>query len=176
MNEMPIEMPSEEEIQAAIKKDAELRRKAQSLTEEERFYLCDAGYYNDTIRGYLILAMKEAGFNRADIQKALSGLHWVMDITSAQEAAQVQYQSHQSVFHNQEIQMPDPMDTDPHPRLRVNGYGIHAGDCFFVLMPDGQWYDVTLEVDWNTTGTACWHISNPAFRDVSPVGLFAKYR
>lgn len=90
MNEMPIEMPSEEQIQAAIKKDAELRRKAQSLTEEERWYPCDAGYYNDTIRSYLILAMKEAGFDNTNIQKTLSGLHWVMDITSTQEAAQVQ--------------------------------------------------------------------------------------
>lgn len=90
MSDMPIEMPSEEDIQAAIKKESSMQRKAQSLTEEERFFLCDAGYYNDTIRGYLILAMQEAEFTEADIQKALSGLHWVMDSTSAQEAAQVQ--------------------------------------------------------------------------------------
>ena len=36
-----------------------------------------------------------------------------------------------------QLQFPDPDDTDPHPRLLLDGYGIHAGSCFTALMPDG---------------------------------------
>ena len=36
-----------------------------------------------------------------------------------------------------QITLPDPSDQDPHPRLRVNGRGIHAGESFTALFPDG---------------------------------------
>ena len=29
-----------------------------------------------------------------------------------------------------QIKLPSPNDHDPHPRLLVDGYGIHAGDSF----------------------------------------------
>lgn len=44
-----------------------------------------------------------------------------------------------------QIQLPDPVDTDPHPRLLVDGWGVHAGQGFTALFPDG-WHDITLEV------------------------------
>ena len=28
-----------------------------------------------------------------------------------------------------QLQLPDPADTDPHPRLLLEGRGIHAGPC-----------------------------------------------
>ena len=72
-----------------------------------------------------------------------------------------------------QIQLPDPNDSDPHPRLLVDGYGVHAGDCFTALFPDG-WYDITLEVSWEQTGPDCWYISTSGFENFCPIGLFVK--
>ena len=46
-----------------------------------------------------------------------------------------------------QIQLPDPADDDPHPRLLLEGRGIHAGEGFTALFPDG-WHEITLEVAW----------------------------
>lgn len=75
--------------------------------------------------------------------------------------------------HIQQLQLPDPNEHDPHPRLLLNGYGIHAGSNFTALFPDG-WHDITLEVSWEYTGAACWYISTPGFQSICPVGLFVK--
>lgn len=72
-----------------------------------------------------------------------------------------------------QIQLPDPADDDPHPRLLLEGYGIHAGQSFTALFPDG-WHEITLEVAWEPTGHGCWYISTPGFEGVCPVGLFVK--
>lgn len=72
-----------------------------------------------------------------------------------------------------QITLPDPADQDPHPRIRVNGRGIHAGESFTALFPDG-WHDITLEVSWDATGPACWYISNREFAGICPVGLFVR--
>ena len=91
-----------------------------------------------------------------------------------------------------QIQLPDPADDDPHPRLLLEGRGIHAGEGFTALFPDGWheitlevaweptalfpdgWHEITLEVAWEPTGPACWYISTPGFKGVCPVGLFVK--
>lgn len=52
-----------------------------------------------------------------------------------------------------QLQLPDPADADPHPRLLLEGYGIHAGQWFTALFPDG-WHDITLEVSWEPEGLA----------------------
>lgn len=72
-----------------------------------------------------------------------------------------------------QIKLPDPNDHDPHPRLLVDGYGIHAGQGFRARFPDG-WHDITLEVVWEITGPGCWYISTPGYEDVCPVGLFVE--
>lgn len=72
-----------------------------------------------------------------------------------------------------QIQLPAPEDADPHPRLLLDGRGIHAGECFTALFPDG-WYEISLEVSWEQTGPACWFISTPGFGDICPIGLFVK--
>ena len=72
-----------------------------------------------------------------------------------------------------QIQLPDPADTDPHPRLQFDGYGIHAGDSFTAWLPDG-WHEITLEINWNAEGPNCWFISDPALRNVCPVGLWCR--
>mgnify|MGYP000524356956 CR=1 FL=1 len=36
-----------------------------------------------------------------------------------------------------QLQLPDPADDDPHSRLLLEGDGIHAGQGFTALFPDG---------------------------------------
>lgn len=72
-----------------------------------------------------------------------------------------------------QIQLPDLADDNPHSRLLLEGYGIHAGQSFTALFPDG-WHDITLEVSWGATGPACWYIADPEYKGVCPVGLFMK--
>lgn len=72
-----------------------------------------------------------------------------------------------------QIKLPDPNDFDPHPRLLVNGRGIHAGETFTALFPYG-WHDITLEVSWKEEGPSCWYISTPGFSDICPIGLFIR--
>ena len=70
-----------------------------------------------------------------------------------------------------QIKLPDPNDFDPHPRLLLDGWGIHAGECFEALMPDG-WHNIRLEINWDVEGAACWYI--PGREDVCPIGLFVR--
>ena len=72
-----------------------------------------------------------------------------------------------------QIQLPDPADADPHPRLLLEGRGIHASEWFAALFPVGQ-HDVILKVSWEPTGPGCWYISTPSFEVVCPISLFAK--
>jgi hypothetical protein len=77
-----------EEIKAARAKHRLMDEKAFALTEEERMHICDMGFYNDVIRGYLIRAMENVGFEKKDISRALRGLHHAfddMDATRAEE-------------------------------------------------------------------------------------------
>ena len=48
-----------------------------------------------------------------------------------------------------QLQLPNPEDDDPHPRLLLEGEGVHAGQGFTALFPDG-WHDITLEVAWES--------------------------
>ena len=46
-----------------------------------------------------------------------------------------------------QIQLPDPADDDPHPRLLLEGRGIHAGEGFTALFPDG-WQMIRIFLSW----------------------------
>lgn len=71
-----------------------------------------------------------------------------------------------------QIKLPNPDDIDQ-SRLLLDGEGIHAGDTFEALFPDG-WHTVRLEVRDGCTGPACWYIATTGYGDISPVGLFVK--
>ncbi len=73
-----------------------------------------------------------------------------------------------------QMTLPDTQDKDPHPRLLCDGVGIHSGQTFNALLPDGRWHDITLEITWDVEGPGCWYISNPEYRDICPIGLFVK--
>ena len=79
-------MVPEENVKAIFEKESMLNQKAYALTEEERLHICDMGFYNNVIRGYLIRAMKEADFQEEEIERALSGLEWALDNMTAAEA------------------------------------------------------------------------------------------
>ncbi len=83
---------SEEDLAAAIEKRKLMDKKAFDLTEEERMHICDMGFYNDVIRGYLIKAMQEAKFEKKEISRALRGLHWAFDSVDASRAAEIELQ------------------------------------------------------------------------------------
>ncbi len=72
-----------------------------------------------------------------------------------------------------QILLPAPEDFDPHPRLLLNGRGIHAGETFHALFPDG-WREITIEMSWEPEGAGCWYISTPGFTHICPIGLFVK--
>lgn len=72
-----------------------------------------------------------------------------------------------------QILLPASDDTDPHPRLLFNGYGVHTGEQFAAWLPDG-WHDISLEVKWAAEGPQCWFISTPGLNEVCPIGLWCR--
>ena len=82
-------MVSSEERKATIEKHRRMEEKAFALTKEERLHLCDMGFFNDAIRGYLIQAMREADFQKEEIERALQGLRWALDSVDAAQAEKI---------------------------------------------------------------------------------------
>lgn len=87
MGECFIEIPSEKEMSEAAAKELSLMKKARALSDEERMGICDLGYYNDTIKGYLIAALQVAEFSDEDIRRALDGMRWALSEKNAADAA-----------------------------------------------------------------------------------------
>ena len=53
----------------------ELMLLAIAIPKEVRYKLCDMGYYNDAMKGYLIAGMRSAGFSESEIRYAVCGRH-----------------------------------------------------------------------------------------------------
>lgn len=62
---------------------------ALAFSKEDLNSLCDYGLYNAVIAGYLIEAMRIAGFKEKDIRKAFRGLSAAFDTVSAEEAKDI---------------------------------------------------------------------------------------
>ena len=73
----------------AIKRYSELTAWAESLTEEQVNFLCDNCYYNDTIKGYLIEAGRNAGLDREAIKELLNGLRLALSEKNKADADRV---------------------------------------------------------------------------------------
>lgn len=58
--------------------NADLLHWAQSLTQEQVDYLCNGGWYNNTMKGYLIAAAQEAGLSKQQIRDLLNGLRMAL--------------------------------------------------------------------------------------------------
>lgn len=70
-------------------RERELIAAATAVPEEVRYMLCDMGYYNDAMKGYMIAGMRVMGFSDADIRKAVLGMRRAMDEKTAVEAEKV---------------------------------------------------------------------------------------
>ena len=77
---------TEEERRAMREKIRRMDEKAFDLAEEDRMHICDMGFYNDVIRGYLVKAMQNADFEEKEISRALRGLHHAFDDMDATRA------------------------------------------------------------------------------------------
>lgn len=81
-----VRIPSADEMDAFIKDQEILESHVKSLTDEEKDKVFDMGYHNNTVKGYIVLSMKEAGFSEEDITKAITKADKVLKTNSAQEA------------------------------------------------------------------------------------------
>ena len=79
---------SKDEIQAIMAEQMRMDAMANAMTAAERLHIMDMGFYNESIKGYLVRAMQNAEFDREDIAKALGGLRWAFDEITASEAAE----------------------------------------------------------------------------------------
>ena len=79
-------LPTEEEIKENFKNYNKLLKWAQSLTQEQIDFLCNGGWYNNTIKGYLIYACENEKMNREQIKSLLQKLNWAFDDHNKKEA------------------------------------------------------------------------------------------
>lgn len=75
MNEEVIIMPTEEEREQAKQEFKELLKWSRTLDSKQIDFLCDSGFYNNAMRGYLIATAKNAGFTKEQTEELLSGLN-----------------------------------------------------------------------------------------------------
>ena len=59
------------------------------ISAEARYKLCDMGYYNDAMKGYLIAGMRRMGFTESDIRRAVLGMRSAHNELTAEEAERV---------------------------------------------------------------------------------------
>lgn len=78
-NDDYIELPSDDEIKASAQKNKELTEWAQSLTQEQINFLCDSGFYNRAIKGYLIAAAENADLSDEQLIDLQNGLSTALD-------------------------------------------------------------------------------------------------
>lgn len=81
-----IKLPSEEELKETFEKQQELLKWAHSLNEDQIDYLCNGGWYNDTMKGYVVAAGENAGFDREQIQALLNGLRLALSDLDKEDA------------------------------------------------------------------------------------------
>lgn len=89
MNEEIIMLPSEEEREQAKREFKELMHWSRTLSQAQIDFLCNSGYYNNTMRGYLIAAAQNAGFTPEQTKELLCGLSWALSDKDKAEADQI---------------------------------------------------------------------------------------
>lgn len=78
--------PSDEGIRAAAEKQAKLTKWAQGLSQEQLQFLLDGGWYNNTIKGYLLFSAEIADFTTEQQNMLLGGLRLALDRYDKKEA------------------------------------------------------------------------------------------
>lgn len=82
-------LPSKEEREAHSKKTIELMNWSASLSKDQIDYLCNGGWYNNAIYGYLIAAAQESGFTDDQISELIGGLRFALSKKDKQEAEEL---------------------------------------------------------------------------------------
>lgn len=72
-----------------VARERELMAAAVAVPEEVRYKLCDMGYYNDAMKGYMIAGMRVMGFSESEIRRAVLGMRKAMGEKTAVEAEKV---------------------------------------------------------------------------------------
>ena len=72
-----------------IARERELMSAAALIPKEVRYKLCDMGYYNDAMKGYLIAGMRRMGFTESEIRRAVLSMRSAHDELTAEEAERV---------------------------------------------------------------------------------------
>ena len=76
---------SKEEVLKSLAMEFKIMR----MSPEERYCVCDMGYLNDTIKGYLLLAMRYAGIDKDTASIVVSQMSYVFDDFGATDAEKV---------------------------------------------------------------------------------------
>lgn len=79
-------LPTAEEIKEDMRKYNELLAWAQSLTREQIAFLCDGGWYNNTMKGYAIRAAREMELNEDQTRELLRCFSYAFDMMDKEEA------------------------------------------------------------------------------------------
>ena len=87
-----IVLPDKEESQRFWQEQHILLKWAQSLTQKQIDFLCNGGWYNETIKGYALAAAKEADFSDAQIKELLQCLHYVLDTKDKEDADRIYHE------------------------------------------------------------------------------------
>lgn len=72
-----------------VARERELMAAAVAVPKEVRYKLCDMGYYNDAMKGYLIAGMRLQGFSESEIRRAVLGMRNAQEEKTAEEAEKV---------------------------------------------------------------------------------------
>lgn len=83
------EAEEEKYISESVKNEMELMNWAMSLSKEQIAYLCNGGWYNNTIKGYLISAAKKADFSNEQIKLLLNGVRFALSELDKNDADNV---------------------------------------------------------------------------------------
>lgn len=79
-------LPSDEDIRAAAEKQAKLTKWAQGVSQEQLQFLLDGGWYNNAIKGYLLLAAEEADFSTEQKNMLMGGIRMALSKHDKQDA------------------------------------------------------------------------------------------
>jgi len=86
---MDIILPTDEEREQAKQEFKELLHWSRTLDKKQIDFLCDSGFYNNAMRGYLIATAKNAGFTKEQTEELLSGLSWALSELNKADAEKV---------------------------------------------------------------------------------------
>lgn len=77
---------NDDEVQKAAEEFSKNIAWSNGLTKDQINFLCDAGYYNNTIKGYMLKAATAANFTKEQMFELLASLEETFDEINKEEA------------------------------------------------------------------------------------------